>query len=63
MSVKHLNTNASFQNGFIPSGSDDRKTFVTDRMSTTMKATERHMETRSTANRGDTRINSRMENS
>lgn len=63
MSVKHLKMKASFQKGFMPSGSEEEKTAVTEQMSTMMKATLRSMAARRMPKRGDTLISCMIPNS
>ena len=58
VSVKHLNTNASFQNGFKPSGRACLITLVTERQSRIMKQIDKAMLSIRMPNRGDCLTNS-----
>lgn len=59
VSERHLNTNANFQKGLIPSGRPlSGKTCVTARMSTMIKPTETSIAPRRIPNLGDTRMSS-----
>lgn len=63
VSVKHLKTNASFQNGLSPSGKACRIILVTERQSKIMKAMDKVMARSRMPKRGDILTSSTRPNS